>query len=543
MNLLRQSTDQARQVFLSMPMQSRIIAMMLVTVIAIGLAFLVRGSDTKSTEYLFGGRSMGEQEMDSIEVALSAAGLNDWEREGRRIKVPKDSKSTYLAALGDASSLPIAMRTEVDQAIKNSSPFDSSDLRHSREMHAKEKDLGSKISAFPDVRWASVEYDRGERVGLSRVVAQSASVMVQPEGTRSLPRQRIVAIQELIRGSYAGMATDDVVVIDTNSTTGSLGAEEEDPLLTKQREAETHIEYKLRKLLVEYPAQIAVFAEIDPTMDSELASLKFDPEPTNLRNSSKKIETTRNQQIPSGVPGADPNAIGNRAQSIGKDLEVLNTTQDERDTIGVAGQQFESSKLADLQVKTVRVSIMLPTSYYKTLNIQNEMLRDSTQNPEDIVLDDAKLEGLRVKTEKKISEIVSPLLPQVTAGADPVTLVTVRDAPQLPVAKQAEQLATSQALSWLAESWQTLALVLLGLVALLVARSAAKSAGNATPAAFQEGFGLEMPGPAPVEQDAEEEAERMTITGGSLKDELLHLVEDNPEVAANVIRGWVGDAA
>ena len=543
MSFLRQSTDQARQVFLSMPMQSRVMATMLVAVIAIGLAFLVRGSETKSSEYLFGGRSMGEQEMDSIEVALSASGLNDWEREGRRIKVPKDAKSTYLAALGDASSLPIALRTEVDQAIKNSSPFDSSDLRHSREMHAKEKDLGSKISAFPDVRWASVEYDRGERVGLSRVVPQSASVMVQPEGTRSLPRQRILAIQELIRGSYAGMATDDVVVIDTNSTTGIVTAEEEDPLLTKQREAETHIEHKLRKLLVEYPAQIAVFAEIDPTMDSELASLKFDPEPTNLRNSSKKIETTRNQQIPSGVPGADPNAIGNRAQSISKDVEVLNTTQDERDTSGVAGQQFESSKLADLQVKAVRVSIMLPTSYYKNLNIQNELLRDSTQKPEDIVLDDAKLELLRVKTEKKISEIVSPLLPQVAAGTDPVTLVTVRDAPELPIAKQAEQLATSQALSWLAESWQTIALVLLGLVALLVARSAAKSAGNATPAEFQEGFGLEMPGPTPVEQDVEEEAERMTITGGSLKDELLNLVEDNPEVAANVIRGWVGDAA
>ena len=76
-----------------MPMQSRVIAAMLVAVIAIGLAFLVRGSDTKSTEYLFGGRSMGEQEMDSIEVALSAAGLNEWEREGRRIKVPKESKS------------------------------------------------------------------------------------------------------------------------------------------------------------------------------------------------------------------------------------------------------------------------------------------------------------------------------------------------------------------------------------------------------------------------------------------------------------------
>jgi len=35
----------------------------------------------------------------------------------------------------------------------------------------------------------------------------------------------------------------------------------------------------------------------------------------------------------------------------------------------------------------------------------------------------------------------------------------------------------------------------------------------------------------------------MEITGGSLQDELVALVEDNPEVAANVIRSWVGEAA
>ena len=263
--------------------------------------------------------------------------------------------------------------------------------------------------------------------------------MVQPEGVRALPRQRILAIQELIRGSYAGMATDDVVVIDTNSTTVSTGADGEDPLLTKQREAEKHIEYKLRKLLVEYPAQIAVFAEIDPTMESELASVKFDAEPTNLQSSSKKVETTRNQQIPSGVPGADPNAIGNRAQSISKDLEVLNTTEDERQSSGVAGQQFESSKLADLQVKSVRVSIMLPTSYYEQLNIKNVTDADPTKDKKDIVLDLATLEALRATTQKKIQDIVSPLLPKVAAGAL-LTLWSLYDAPELHSAETEEEL-------------------------------------------------------------------------------------------------------
>ena len=544
MNFLKQSTDQAREVFVSMPMQSRIISVMLVAAIAIGLAFLVRGNDNNPKQMLFGGRSMSEQELDAIEVALSAAGLNEWEREGRRIKVPSEVKANYFAALKDASSLPVSLRTQVDAAIKSSSPFDSSDLRRSREMHAKEQDLGNKIATFTDIRWASVEYDRGERVGLSRETPQSASVVVQPEGNRSLPRQRILAIKELIRGSYAGMATDDVVVIDTNSTTAGMSAEEDDPMLRKQREAEAHIEYKVRKLLVEYPAQIAVSAEIDPTMGSESTTLKIDAEPTNLLTSSKKTETTRNQQVPSGVPGADPNAIGNRAASIQRDIEVLNTTEDQRDTSGVAGQQYEISKLADLQVKTIRVSVMLPTSYYRTLHTRDAMKLDSSLVADDVVMDEATLESLRNKTEKKIQEIISPLLPRVAAGTDPVSLVTVRDAPEYQISHETEPMVSNQALTWLAESWQTLALVFLGLVALLVARSAAKSAGNGTPVDFQEGFGLEMPGVVPPEEEEDEEdAERMTITGGSLKEELLHLVEDYPEVAGNVIRGWVGDAA
>ena len=115
----------------------------------------------------------------------------------------------------------------------------------------------------------------------------------------------------------------------------------------------------------------------------------------------KKLKPPRNQQIPSGVPGADPNAIGNRAQSISKDLEVLNTTEDERQSMEVAGQQFESSKLADLQVKSVRVSIMLPTSYYEQLNIKNVTDADPTKDKKDIVLDLATPRRLCVLQRRK----------------------------------------------------------------------------------------------------------------------------------------------
>ena len=101
--------------------------------------------------------------------------------------------------------------------------FDSSDLRIAREMHAKEQDLGNKIAAFPEVRWASVEYDRGERRGLTSGPSAIGQRGRPTRGHGPLTRQRIMAIKELIRGSYAGMSSDDVVVIDTNSTTVGLG--------------------------------------------------------------------------------------------------------------------------------------------------------------------------------------------------------------------------------------------------------------------------------------------------------------------------------
>ncbi|MFK8112577.1 MAG: beta-cystathionase [Rubripirellula sp.] len=541
MNFFKESSDQAREAFAAMPMQSRIISVMLVAAIVIGLAFLVRGDTSSKQTVLFGGQSFGEQELASMEMAFSNAGLNDWQREGRRIMIPSESKSEYLAALQDAASLPLALRSKVHEAFTATSIFESSDFRNAREMHAKEQDLGRKIALFPDVRWASVEYDRGERRGLSSTRPQSASVVVQPEGSFSLPRSRISTIQDMIRGSYAEMTVDDVVVIDTNSSTSSTALGDEDPVLRKQRETEARIEQKVRSLLIGFPAQIAVRAEIDPTMDHQKTILKFDADPTNLVTKQRKIETTNSTQPNQGVPGTAPNAIGNRSASIAESVETSKTKEDERESSGVAGQQYENSRMASLQVKSIRVSVLLPTSYYETVFTQDALKK----NPDDPVpdFDDVELEKLRAKTERNIQDAITVLLPEVSAGASTDPLVVVNDYPDLPMPEVAGSDTGKMALTWLSESWQTIALIMLGLFALLVARSAAKGTGDSTPTEFREGFGLELPAPPPEPEVSEEDSDEMTITGGTLKQELVTIVEGNPEVAANVIRSWIGEAA
>ena len=218
MNFFKQSSEQAREAFVSMPMQSRVISALLVIAIIVSLGFLVRGGTDRDEEFLFGGQSFGAQELAAVERAFSRAGLNDWRREGNRVRIPAKSKSIYYAALEESATLPMSLRSHVQDAIDATTVFDSNDLRKARESVAKEQELAATVMSFHEVSMAKVEYDRGERIGLGRAVSQSCSVFVQPEGTTPLSRGRLRAITELIVGAYAGMSRDDVRVIDANSS-------------------------------------------------------------------------------------------------------------------------------------------------------------------------------------------------------------------------------------------------------------------------------------------------------------------------------------
>jgi flagellar M-ring protein FliF len=223
--------------------------------------------------------------------------------------------------------------------------------------------------------------------------------------------------------------------------------------------------------------------------------------------------------------------------------ETSKIKEDERQTRSVTGQEYENSRIASLQVKRIRVSVGLPRSFYQTLYIRDQMRANpDVKSPDDVKpMDNTELERFRTETVKSIQDAVTPLLPEGLAGEDRSTFVTVWDYPD-PETVEVETAETSAvAMTWLANSWQTLALIGLGLVALLVARSAARS-GNRVPSEFSEGFGLKLP-EVEIKDEDPTSPDTMTITGESLQGELAKIIDGNPEVAANVIRGWIGEAA
>lgn len=544
--MLQTAIEQFRSVFQSMPVPSRIIAGLLLTVIVLALGFLVRGSNSTKYEYLLGGKLLDEKDIDAAELAFGSAGLTGWERESRRLKIPADQRSAYLAALEQSAALPMSLRTHTQSAIESTTAFESSEQRLARVMHAKEQDLSDMITKFADIRGANVTYDRGERLGLSRGRPQSASVFVQPEGLQPLSRARVQMIKEMIRASFAGMGVDDVQVTDANSSSMPGSGDDLDPLSRKRHEEESYYEQKIRSHLAGYgQIHVKTFAEIDPTMGVEKAVLRYDAQPTTLSETSKKRETESSSPSPGGVPGAQPNTISNRQVKIDPNARTSKTKEDERTSNKVAGQEYETTRTASLPVKRVRVSIGLPSSYYRQVWAQDFLDGNPDKAVADVPsLDQEELQKLRDRTKLAIQTAVTPLLPEVSAGEDDIELVEVWDFTDLPAREVASSGASQAALTWLAESWQTIAMILLAAFALMVARGAMKSiGGDADPAGFAEGFGLELPLPPEAPEADDGKTDQMEITGGSLKQELVGLVEGNPEVAANVIRSWVGEAA
>jgi len=110
------------------------------------------------------------------------------------------------------------------------------------------------------------------------------------------------------------------------------------------------------------------------------------------------------------------------------------------------------------------------------------------------------------------------------------------------------------AMGWLAESWTTVALLVVVMTAMFMMMGWVKAQSTSPrDKEFSQGFGIEVPASANDELDlgetgseakaGEDEGPRFQVTGGEMKADLSTLVKQNPEIAVNLLKAWIGDAA
>jgi len=185
------------------------------------------------------------------------------------------------------------------------------------------------------------------------------------------------------------------------------------------------------------------------------------------------------------------------------------------------------------------VAIAVPTSYFAKV-WRNQHPPAPGEEPREPAA--ADIAQIRQEETAKIKQLVAGVLPQAEGQADPSQLVQVSDFQHIAPAPLPEPGAAETVATWLGIHGSSLGLLVLGLAALAVLRSAIRAIppgetiDGSEPAAAAAPDGEKGAGEAGEERPLR----RFSGTDKSLREDLSALVASDPETAASILRNWIG---
>ncbi|MFN9433533.1 MAG: hypothetical protein ACK6DC_01175, partial [Planctomycetota bacterium] len=352
-------------------------------------------------------------------------------------------------------------------------------------------------------------------------------------------------------------------VIDTR--TGEIEVGNDDPesmahdhYLKTKAFHEQQLKRKATELLTAYgDVHIAVNVELDNTLAEETEELKYNDKPTTVQSSTTKKDTESQRVNPGGRPGTEPNALANRGATLAAADQSSKTKEQTESERRITGNTLVSSKRVGLKVTNAMMSVSIPSSYYQKAYLHNWQVRNPDQKTADAPPPkDSDLTQIKTETENNVKLKLNAILDKLATGQETVPRVTVTEHLDLEPALPPEPTWSETALDWLAQSWQTLALLGLAGAALISLRSFARSTPSGSDASFERGFDIPLDDeidlkitsltedePTAGLEEAERDATlQFRTTGAELKQDLTSLVRTNPDAAATLLRNWISQS-
>lgn len=562
MNWINSVGNQFRELFASMTPSSRIMAGLMLAVVVVSLGWITMQGSSGEFEYLFGGRDFSESELSAWEAAFSDAQLREFDRVGKRMKVPAGQKDLYLKALSNAKMLPKDFDSYMNEALTKGSPFDPNSLIDKRTVFAKEQRLTHMIQSLQGIDQAYVNYDE-QRSGFGRKTDRVCSIAVRGLAGNPVPPAQLRNIAKMAIASFAGLTEENITVSDLGNPAsfyrGSTdpNSSTENPYLAAQMQWEQWFEGKLMPLLSTYEARVAVNVTLDPTLTAQSEQLQFQQQPVAIQSSTVSKNSENSKAAPGGQPGAAPNGVSNQPTSLttasaGQSSKTKELQENER---RLAGHEVSVTRTAGLVPKSVFVSIGIPESHYRKVAVHRFLLN----NPDKLAKDapaptPGELAEIKQEEEKAVRAAVATIPVGAREGDDRKAFIEVYTYTDLPPQEFPGPTTAETAIAWLASSWSTLALLGLVVLSLLMMRSWMNSpvGPSSTDKAFEEGFGLELPALAIDTLDINDpngsggqrrRPPAMDSSGEEIKEDLSTIIRENPEVAVNLIKTWIGEAA
>ncbi|MGD0517641.1 MAG: hypothetical protein ABSA26_08910 [Thermoguttaceae bacterium] len=551
MDFLNKAFTQVVDLFRSMTPGARLTAGLLLIVVVISLGYLFTHDMSGPSGDLMHGVPISASQLPAMEAAFGKAKLTGYKIDGTQIRVPHGQEAVYMAALADSKALPVDFSTVMDEESNNSSFFETEKDREQRRKNTKEKKMGLVISVMHGIERATVIYDSDTKGGLNREKIFKASVAVKPIGSEQLDADQVFNIRHFVAGGIAGLKSEDVTVSDLNGRTSygnpeNGGGAEDNLYVSLKRTYERDLKAKIFNALSYIPnVTVEPTVTLDTNKNSREHIVKRDSKTTTVRESNQSTSRTQDSGGPSGRPGYAGQQPPNTAAALGSNSAGGSKEEEEQSKSDIvslpSGSETEIEKVG-LTPKSAKVSIGIPVSYFKSVWQQRNPAKDGKEQKEP---DQAAIDQIRIEVTEMVRKHVAPLLPQTEGVTDPTECVTVSAFQPIPGKEIPAPGAAQTALAWLGEYWSMLGMIGVAIMSLLMLRSLIRSAPpmpetHAMPKIANTADNEEQP-----PESAAPAASRLRrfTSGPSLIDDLSEMVKEDPDTAANILRGWISSTS
>lgn len=557
MQYLSELWGQVSELFASMTPAARIVAGLLVAVVVVSLGFLFQVSPGQPDELLLGGQEFSATELDAMESAFAGEQLNGYERVGNRMRIPRGQRSLYVAALAKANALPANFNEILMKSLDNGGVFEPGKMRDNRMKFALQQKLAMVIRNMSGIEHATVQFDEHVVQQFPREVKKTAVVAVAPRGSSPLSDEVAASIVEFMAHALAGLKPEDVTVTDLKNhrsinggSTSVAGGPRDDPYHRAKISYEKDWTAKIRSLLRKIEGiDVMVNAELEPVLQTRQQSVKVDPKAVVVAaETSSELESTT-RATPAGPPGVVSNAA-NQGASLTPTAGGANRGEKEKKletTRSTVSHDSVVSEKPGLVPQRVTVAVSIPNSYYLRLYRDQH---PAAEGEEPATPTKQDLDDLENTVKSEIQNLVAPLLPQwrreqLEEGKSTFGDVTVYRMFEPEVAALPGPSLTEDGALWLSQHWTTLGMLLLGGLGLLTIRQAVLGGPTPPPAedaAADSAEPLRVFRPEEEADDGDAATRRRFAGGMTLRDELAELVREDPDAAASILRGWIGEA-
>jgi flagellar M-ring protein FliF len=554
MDFLNTAYAQLVELFRTMTPGARVTAGLLLIVVVVSVGYLFTNEMSGPGSDLMHGVPISANQLPSMEAAFGKAKLTGYKIEGTRILVPRGQEAVYMAALADGKAIPVDFSTIMDDELNNGDSFGkafaSSKDKEQRRKNLIEKKLGLTISAMQGIELATVLYDADTKPGFNREKIITASVAVKPRGSELLDAEQVSKIRYFVAAAIAGLKPESVTISDVNGRTWSGNSEngggaEDNVYVTLKRTYEQDLKAKiLNALSLMNISNVTVepVVVLDKEKYSRTHEIKRDPKTVPVRQLDQSTTRSQDSAGPAGRPGLaaqQPNTPAALTGNSGGSREEEEQSKSEIQSLA-GGSEIESEKVG-LTPKLARVSVGIPVSYFKTVWQQRN---PAEAGKEQKAPDQAVLDQIRTEETAKIQKHVAQLLPPSEGVDDPTQLVTVTAFQDIPGKEIPAPSAAQSAMAWFGEYWKVLGMIGVAFFSLLMLRSFVRAVPSAP-----EARAMPKLATMAVNEEASEEptatvAPRLKrfTSGPSLRDELSSMVKDDPDTAANILRGWISSS-